>query len=207
MKNNIKTCYNKIKTGDIIGFYKSGIFSRLIERFSAKDEGVNVIHIGVVYNVKRDKEAKTVTFEISEQTATHGGVMTEYVIQIQDDKYTISNPHNYTDFFFKSLDKKFSNEQAVEGCKDAVKQKGGWYPFWTLPFSTPSCSAWLAKHGLAFLFDNSRVCSKHVMKNHEKAGREGATEFLAKNPNPTPKAVLNYNILDFKGKIFHIKVQ
>jgi hypothetical protein len=213
-QEKLEYLYNNIKDGDILGFYNPGTLSTVINFFQKIDKTADLnalSHVATVYNVKRDYEfgIATLSFNVSEQTALHGGLITKWNLT-QDERFgmiTLDITLKSKALYFKSLAKPFTKKQIKLGASDAVRQIGKRYGFGTLIFSIPLVSEFLGKiFNEKLLINSKRVCSKHVMINHFIAGRKGAKEFIELNPFPTPESVITYNAGDFKGKIYSIKI-
>jgi hypothetical protein len=185
--------FENVQDGDKIGFYRTGIFSSLINFFQKTDKSQNlddVCHVANVFDVIRlsnGKNKEILSFMISHQTGATGGSYDSWVIEREKDlnigvyKYYIKTKTKYT-----------------------KSNRGQRYGYLSIIAYMPFVSNFLAKYFNVKIFHNMKpVCTTHIVRCDEFAGRN-VKEFELKYPFPTPEILLTYNKEDFKGNLYEI---
>lgn len=208
--------FENIKDGDKIGFYRTGIFSALINFFQKTDKSENlddVCHVANVFDVIRlsnGKNQEILSFMISHQTGATGGSYDSWVIERQKDlnigvyEYCIKTKTKYTNMYYLEIENKFTEEQTQKGIEYAKSKRGERYGYLSIIAYMPFVSNFLAKYFNVKIFHNMKpVCTTHIVRCDEYAGRN-VKEFELKYPFPTPEILLTYNKEDFKGNLYEI---
>ena len=218
-KSFVEDLFNNLNDGEILGFWRSAPISYLIKLFQKLDKSNNfqlntVNHVGVVYDVKRATKYgnEVLSFMLSHQTASHGGKYEKWEIiktKINSNKseYFLFTKTKYKKLYWLELDIPFNEKEKSIGITDAMLQKGKKYGYKTFLFSIPQISAFIGKIFNPKLFNHNtmkRVCSKHVLMNHNNAGRKGLPEILQNNPFPSPEFCFTVQKDDLSGTVHEI---
>jgi hypothetical protein len=209
--------FNHAKDGDAVGFYRPALLAYVIRLFQDLDKTNNlnkVCHCGTIYEVKRNKfdaGTETLEFMLSHQTGSHGGCYDKWTIKKDiigynnECEYSILVDTKYIDFYYLNLDVPFTQKEKEKGIKDAKEQIGKMYGYFSFVAYIPFVSNLLgkiAKKPTTFA-GFKRVCSKHVLINSQKAGRN-VLSIIDENPFPTPEYILTCNKKDLSGTLHKI---
>ena len=167
--DNFPEIYAELKDGDGLGFYKKGLFYKLIPLAT----GGKCQHVGKCYKIRRTE--KTITFAFSQQTF-HGGKFDDvsfYLTSkgwITDDPYFIKQDRIY----YARLKKPLTDKQIAIGVADSESQIGKKYGFFTLPLGLEFLEKIFPrfiKNIIARTGKNGqRVCSTHFAMQDYKMG-------------------------------------
>jgi len=208
--------FENLKTGDKIGYYRSGIFSSLIIFFQKKNKHQNLDKLSHVVNVfevirfSYGKNKDILSFMISHQTAMHGCTYDLWIIEREKDtkvglyKYYIKNKTKYTNMYYLQIENQFSEQQSKKGVDYAKAKIGERYGYFSIIAYIPFFSNFISKYFNFKLFRNMKpVCTTHIVRCDVFAGRN-VKEFELKYPFPTPEILFAYNKEDFKGNLYEI---